>query len=166
MNRTWHLRIRKTHRYLGLFIGVQSLRRSDSALDAGRAVFQLVAPRRHLRRSAQTPGFGDADESVISIALGADAGTESAARPVCQCAGFGDERATNRGTGAASVSTQLPDGARNRPCHDAHPTRRCPDGLPARGTDEGGGYGLSPTAICRPVGRGAGRVPDYHQQPP
>ncbi len=25
MNRTWHLRIRKTHRYLGLFIGVQFL---------------------------------------------------------------------------------------------------------------------------------------------
>lgn len=25
MNRTWHLRIRKTHRYLGLFIGIQFL---------------------------------------------------------------------------------------------------------------------------------------------
>lgn len=25
MNQTWHFRIRKTHRYLGLFIGIQFL---------------------------------------------------------------------------------------------------------------------------------------------
>lgn len=83
MNRTWHLRIRKTHRYLGLFIGIQfllwtvgGLYFSWSNLDeihgnhlkrpaAGFSVSQpLVSPSVPLQALEQT-GF----DSVLSINL-------------------------------------------------------------------------------------------------
>lgn len=84
MNRTWHLRIRKTHRYLGLFIGIQfllwtvgGLYFSWSNLDdihgdhlkrpagAMPLSWSLVSPSVPLQTLSQRPGT----DSVLSVQL-------------------------------------------------------------------------------------------------
>ena len=89
MNRTWHLRIRKTHRYLGLFIGIQfllwtvgGLYFSWSSLDdihgdylkrpAGAIPFSmsLASPSVPMLALSQKPGrSADAPDSIMGVQL-------------------------------------------------------------------------------------------------
>lgn len=114
MNRTWHLRIRKTHRYLGLFIGVQfllwtvgGLYFSWSNLDnihgdplkrpAGAMPFSLslVSPSVPMRSLSQRPGT----DSITGVQL-----IEVLGQPVYQL-----NYRMIHGNGHAVMHTQLAD---------------------------------------------------------
>ncbi|GAB3219990.1 hypothetical protein [Spirosoma arcticum] len=119
MNRIWHLRIRKTHRYLGLFIGIQfllwtvgglyfswsnlddihgdHLKRPATALPLS---LSLVSPSASILTMSQQPGrVADATNSITSVQL-----IEVLRQPVYQI----NYRMVRRG-GHAMTHTQLAD---------------------------------------------------------
>ena len=119
MNRTWHLRIRKSHRYLGLFIGVQfllwnvvcfffiwsklddingeHLTRPATALPLS---LSLVSPSASILTMSQQPGRStDATNSITGVQL-----IEVLGQPVYQI----NYRTVHKG-GHAMTHTQLAD---------------------------------------------------------
>lgn len=119
MNRTWHFRIRKTHRYLGLFIGVQfllwtlgglyfswsrlddihgdPLKRPASALPLSGS---LVSPSVPILALSHQPGRSvGATDSVMSVQL-----IEVLGQPVYQL-----NYRMQHGNGHAMMHTQLAD---------------------------------------------------------
>jgi len=124
MNRTWHLRIRKTHRYLGLFIGVQfllwtlgglyfswsniddihgdHLKRPAGAMPPS---LSLVSPSVPMLALSQRPGQATgATDSVMSVQL-----IEVLGQPVYQL-----NYRMQHGNGHAMPHTQLADARTGR----------------------------------------------------
>lgn len=119
MNHTWHLRIRKTHRYLGLFIGVQFLLWTVGGLyfswsnlddihgdylkrtpEAMPLSLSLVSPSMPMMALSQQPGWlADATDSITGVQL-----IQLMGQPVYQIS-----YRVAHGNGHAMLHTQLAD---------------------------------------------------------
>ena len=119
MNRTWHLRIRKTHRYLGLFIGIQFLLWTVGGLyfswsnlddihgdhlkrpaEAMPLSLSLVSPSVPMLALSQQPGrLADATDSIMGVQL-----IQIMGQPVYQIS-----YRVAHGNGHAKLHTQLAD---------------------------------------------------------
>lgn len=114
MNRTWHLRIRKTHRYLGLFIGVQFLLWTVGGLYFSWSSLDDIYGDSLKRPAGAMPlSLSLASPSVPMLALSQRPGTDSImgvqlievlGKPVYQL----HYRMAN-GTGHTMIHTQLAD---------------------------------------------------------